>query len=250
MYGRVLISSIVAIASIGITGLGGCSSSMDRQIDRSSAMKTANPAKSLPETNKSFTIKIDRATQQMQIIDANSAEVIKVPIGIGRGGLKSKRDMMDYVTPTGEFVVDLILYQQESFNQVSPKLRDRYLNSEFRELFAQPQGLKELFQNMNSLDFDGNGKPDKSYGIAYIGLNAASTNSVVTGPKMRYASWQGGANTPYWFSIALHGTPTEKTDIGAANSGGCIHVQQQVLKKLVEEGIVKIGTPVIIADSQ
>ncbi|NJQ98763.1 MAG: L,D-transpeptidase [Hydrococcus sp. CSU_1_8] len=67
---------------------------------------------------------------------------------------------------------------------------------------------------------------------------------------MRYASWQGGANTPYWFSIALHGTPTEKTDIGAANSGGCIHVQQQVLKKLVEEGIVKIGTPVIIADSQ
>ncbi|NJQ98764.1 MAG: hypothetical protein HC784_16780 [Hydrococcus sp. CSU_1_8] len=88
----------------------------------------------------------------MQIIDANSAEVIKVPIGIGRGGLKSKRDMMDYVTPTGEFVVDLILYQQESFNQVSPKLRDRYLNSEFRELFAQPQGLKELFQNMNSLD--------------------------------------------------------------------------------------------------
>jgi hypothetical protein len=248
MYGRGFVS-VIAIAFIGLTGLGGCSSSKDVPIDKPSAMKTANPSKSLSEKNKPYIIKIDRAAQQMQVIDANGVEVIKAPIGIGRGGLKTKRDMMDYVTPTGEFVVDLILYQQESFNSISPQLRDRYLNSEFRELFTQPQGLKELFQNMNSLDFDGNGKPDRSYGIAYIGLNATSTNSVVTGPKMRYASWVGGGNTPYWFSIALHGTPNEKTDIGAANSGGCIHVQQQVLKKLVEEGIVKIGRPVIISDS-
>jgi lipoprotein-anchoring transpeptidase ErfK/SrfK len=248
MYGRGLVS-IIAIALVGLTGLTSCSSSTDVEIDKPSAMKTANLSKSLPEKNKPYTIKIDRAAQQMQVIDANGAEAIKVPIGIGRGGLKTKRDMMDYVTPTGEFVVDLILYQQESFNSISPQLRDRYLKSEFRQLVAHPKGLKKLFQNMNSLDFDGNGKPDRSYGVAYIGLNA-STNSVVTGPKMRYASWQGGENTPYWFSIALHGTPNEQSDIGAANSGGCIHVQQQVLKKLVKEGIVKIGTPIIISDSR
>ncbi|MCU0534329.1 MAG: L,D-transpeptidase family protein [Hydrococcus sp. Prado102] len=249
MYDKGFVS-IIAIAFVGLMGLGGCSDPTNIQIDKPSAMKTSNPSKSSLEKNTPFTIKIDRVVQQMQVIDPNGAEVIKTPIGIGRGGLKSKRDMMDYVTPTGEFVVDLILYQQESFNRVSPQLHDRYLNSEFRELFAKPQGLKELFHNMNSLDFDGNRTPDRSYGIAYIGLNATSTNSVVTGPKMRYASWQGGENTPYWFSIALHGTPEEKTDIGAANSGGCIHVPQQVLKKLVEEGIVKIGTPVIISDSE
>lgn len=248
MYERRLVS-VIAIALVGLTGLTSCSSSTDVEIDKPSAMKTANPSQSIPETNKPYTIKIDRAAQQMQVIDANGAEAMKVPIGIGRGGLKTKRDMMDYVTPTGEFVVDLILYQQESFNSINPQLRDRYLKSEFRQLFARSQGLKKLFQNMNSLDFDGNGKPDRSYGVAYIGLNA-STNSVVTGPKMRYASWQGGENTPYWFSIALHGTPNEQSDIGAANSGGCIHVQQQVLKKLVEEGIVKIGTPIIISDSR
>jgi lipoprotein-anchoring transpeptidase ErfK/SrfK len=57
-------------------------------------------------------------------------------------------------------------------------------------------------------------------------------------------------NTPYWFSIALHGTPNESSDIGKANSGGCIHVEQNVLKKLVEEGAIEIGTRVIITDNR
>lgn len=238
---------------MGMIGLTGCNTNDAKaqlQNLKSSPIKASNSSKPQQENNKPFVIHINRSIKQMKVIDKNGIEVMKVPIGIGRGGLKPKQDMMDLVTPTGELVVDLILYQQENFNQVSSQLKDQYLQTEFREFFNEQQGLKKLFKNMNSIDFDGNGKPDQSYGIAYIGLNSAPTHSVVTGPKMRYTDWKGISKTPYWFSIALHGTPRENLDIGAANSGGCIHVQQNVLKELVEKGIVEIGTQVIISDSE
>ncbi|GEM_PF-1429534 len=213
------------------------------------------PISKTPETSpltiadrQPFTIKINRVTKEMTIFDHQNIEVIKTPIGIGRGGLKQKTDMMDFVTPTGEMEVDLILYQDENYSQISPQLKDKYLNSEFKTFFQNQQGLKQLFSNMNIIDFDSNGKPDNSYGIAYIGLTSAPNNNIVTGPKMRYANWQTGKNIPYWFSIALHGTPREEKDLGSANSGGCIHVSKEVLSEIIETEIIKIGTKVIITD--
>ena len=239
--------SLFLLSILGLTSLSGCGS---KDIVTHSPMPASHSSLPVPEKSKPFLLAIDRSGKRMKILDKNGIEVNNVPIGVGRGGLRPKQDMMDLVTPTGEFVVDLILYQNEKFNRVSPQLREQYLDSQFREFFVDEQGLKKLFDNMNLLDFDGDGKSDRSYGIAYIGLNAAPTSAAITGPKMRHANWQGGGNTPYWFSIALHGTPNESSDIGKANSGGCIHVEQNVLKKLVEEGAIEIGTRVIITDNR
>ena len=200
------------------------------------------------QENQPFVIKINRLTKEMKIFNNQGSQIIKTSIGIGRGGLKNKTHMMDLITPIGEMEVDIILYKDENFSQISPQLKEKYLSSDFKNFVENNQGLKELFSNMNIIDFDSNGKPDNSYGIAYIGLNPASNQNIVTGPKMRYANWQGGGNIPYWFSIALHGTPREEKDLGAANSGGCIHVSGDILLEIIETGIINIGTKVIITD--
>ena len=92
---------------------------------------------------------------------------------------------------------------------------------------------------MSSLDFDGDGAPDQAYGTGYIGL---TSSEAVTGPKMR--RYRG---TPYWYSIALHGTP-DPTSLGEARSGGCVHLPAALLQRLVTEERVQLGTEVVIAD--
>lgn len=135
---------LFSFVMLNLIGLSGCTSE-ERQPELQTSQNPPIPVSNSPKPeleNKPFTLHINRASKQMTIIDKNGAEVMKVPIGIGRGGLKPKRDMMDLVTPTGELVVDLILYQQETFNQVNPKLQEKYLQSEFREFFGDKQGLK------------------------------------------------------------------------------------------------------------
>lgn len=181
---------------------------------------------------------IDRKSLQMQLINAKGQELLRSPIGIGRGGLKKKRSMADEITPTGTFTVDLILSKDEQSNQISSANAKRYRKTSRTDLVSSKSGLARLFNNMNSLDFDGNGKPDRAYGDAYIGLDGQGT-----GPKMH--SWRG---TPYWYSIALHGTPNPASCIGKANSGGCVHLPADTLKKILAKELITIGTKVTIAD--
>lgn len=172
-----------------------------------------------------YHLHIDRAQRQLYVLNADGAVAWKAPCGIGRGGLAQKKSMADAVTPTGEFVVDLILDQQPQFDQSRRAL---------------PLSLAQLFQNMNTLDFNGDGRPDHAYGSAYIGL---ASKTAITGPKL--TTYRDG--TVYWFSIALHGTP-DPTTIGKAASGGCVHLSAETLAKLIEGGVVGIGTRVTIAD--
>jgi hypothetical protein len=133
--------------------------------------------------------------------------------------------MADNVTPTGEFMVDIILNHKPEFNQ---------------SLHPTSVNLAQLLHNMDNMDFNHDGRPDRAYGNAYIGLDS---KTAITGPKLtRYRD-----GTPYWFSIALHGTPDPAT-IGNAASGGCIHLSADTLAHLIEAGIVKIGTRVTISD--
>jgi hypothetical protein len=89
------------------------------------------------------------------------------------------------------------------------------------------------------LDFDGDGVPDRAYGDGYIGLRSSEA---VTGPKMR--RYRG---TPYWYAIALHGTP-DPSSLGEARSGGCVHLPASLLEQLVTGDHIQLGTQVIIAD--
>lgn len=183
---------------------------------------------------------IDRAGLQFYVMDQNGNVLFKAPCGIGKGGLKQKKNMSDSVTPTGEFTVDLILYENNSFDDILKSSADRYSKQKkYFGLISSPDGLSKLFQNMNSLDFNSDGKPDNAYGSGYLGLDSRTS---ITGPKM-----QEYKNTPYWFSIAIHGTPDEK-NVGKMNSGGCVHLKKADLSKLIETGFIKIGTKVIIGD--
>lgn len=144
--------------------------------------------------------------------------------------------MNDLVTPTGRFVVDIILSDAPGKCAIAPILRNRY-GGRGVDLKNNAK-LQELFAKMNDLDFNGDGKPDRAYGTAYIGLNGPNS-----GPKL--SKFRGRT---YWYSIALHGTPGEKQNLGAMNSGGCVHVPARTLKHVLDQDIVSIGSVVVISD--
>jgi hypothetical protein len=184
------------------------------------------------------TVYIDRKNQTLYLIDAARAAPPRplAPIGIGRGGLDEKATMGDLITPTGTFTVELILTTDGDHNAISPRARAARAASPDAALLTD---LPQLFDNMNTLDFDGDGSPDRAYGSAYIGL---ASDTAVTGPGLRRYK-----ETPYWYAIALHGTPDPST-LGAARSGGCVHLTAELLARLLDEEILTLGSPVTIAD--
>ncbi len=225
-------------------------------------------------------IKIDRVARTIQAYDSSGNLMLSSRVGIGRGGLGCKRSMEDFVTPKGTFVVDIVLTDNESLSKVSGSLTAHYRkNSTYAPYLRSAKDLTRLFASMSSLDFDADGKPDSAYGGGYIGLDAADgayaknstpgntsgeprieknekdrranasscaschSANVVTGPKA--SLYQGKV---YWYSIALHGTPNPQKAIGAATSGGCVHLDSATLKRLLS--LVSIGTRVDIFDGK
>lgn len=190
-------------------------------------------------TSEADIIHIDRKGRTLYVLKHDRI-IYRTHCGTGKGGLKTKKNMSDLITPTGDFKVDLILYKKSKYNAVSKNNIDKYKHSKkYGKFIISTGGLNILLENMNSIDFDKNGIPDYAYGTGYIGLNS---DMAITGPKMKAYN-----NVPYWFSIAIHGTPN-KDNIGKANSGGCIHLSEKDLSYLIETDIVKIGTKVIISD--
>lgn len=194
-------------------------------------------------TDVGASIVIRRAAMVLDVIGPDGAIAWSTPIGIGRGGLREKSSMADEVTPLGEFEVDLVLSKAGSHDSIAPTTAARFSKEpELGEYVADRAGLAKLFRNMNGIDFNGDGSPDGAYGSAYIGLSARASGGI-TGPKL--TKFRGAV--PYWFSIALHGTPDAR-NIGKANSGGCVHVPEEALERLIEKRTVRIGTPVVILE--
>lgn len=184
-------------------------------------------------------VHIDRAGRTLYLLDAATGAVRhEAPVGIGRGGLGEKQSMSDLITPTGTFTVDLIVTEGGTHDRVSDAALRRFSgDAEYAALLAD---LPALYANMSRLDFDADGTPDRAYGAGYIGL---TSSEAVTGPKMR--RYRDG--TAYWYSIALHGTPAPSS-LGAARSGGCVHLPEALLLSLVTEEVLTIGSAVVIAD--
>jgi len=150
-----------------------------------------------------------------------------------------KTRMTDNITPTGIFEIEIMLSHNPDWNHAAANVVAQYQRTEFSTLVASPAGLATLFDNMNRLDFNHDGRADAAYGSAYLGL---SSRKAITGPKL-----QKFQTTPYWFSIALHGTP-DSANIGQSNSGGCVHLSAESLRTLITEGLATIGTRVTISD--
>lgn len=144
--------------------------------------------------------------------------------------------MDDLITPTGRFLVDIILCNDPHKCAIAPELRHRYARRGID--LGRGAKLQALFATMNDLDFDGDGKPDRAYGTAYIGLNGPGS-----GPKL--SQFKGRT---YWYSIALHGTPDEKRNLGRMNSGGCVHLGGNILNQILAKNTVAIGSTVVISD--
>jgi hypothetical protein len=183
---------------------------------------------------------IERKTCRLLVLDEKGKPVLESPVGLGRGGLAVKQSMADCITPTGEFKVDIVLCKESRFNAVAGSSADKYkADSSALAYLSSSLGLARLFANMNSLDFNGDGKPDCAYGAAYVGLD--SGDSGLSGPKL--SKFKG---KPYWFSIAVHGTLNESSDIGKFCSGGCIQVPAANLMKLIKNKSLQIGTRVVV----
>jgi hypothetical protein len=183
---------------------------------------------------------VDRMARVAYVLSDSGTVLEQTAAGIGRGGLGEKSSMADRISPTGHFTVDLILTRSGSHNAVMADVVQRFSSEPaYAALLSTPAGLSQLFENMSRLDFDGDGAPDRAYGDGYIGLRSSEA---VTGPKMR--RYRG---TPYWYAIALHGTP-DPSSLGEARSGGCVHLPASLLEQLVTGDHIQLGTEVIIAD--
>lgn len=206
------------------------------------AALAAPPGAADPAPGAPVSAHVDRTGRRIYLLDADGRVVESAPVGIGRGGLARKTAMSDLITPTGTFSVDLVLTDDGGHDAVAAEAVRRFAGDpEFARLLAGEPGLPGLFANMNGIDFDGDGAPDRAYGVGYIGL---TSDDAVTGPKMRRFSRDG---TAYWYSIALHHTP-DPANLGAANSGGCVHVSEALLRRLVDDGVLTLGSTVTIAD--
>lgn len=198
-------------------------------------------------------IYIDRKGRKLYTVDATGAVTAQYPIGIGKGSIRrTKRSMSDNITPIGDFKVELVLSKNADFNAIDRSFLKKYRTSPtFLSLVNSKSGLEQLFKNMNSIDFNADGKPDNAYGAAYIGLTSRTaitgpntSRTAIAGPKMHLYG-----NVPYWYSIAIHGTPNPDKALGQATSGGCIHLGEDALMKLIGEKFVKVGTRVTIQDA-
>lgn len=191
------------------------------------------------QTEGQNSILIDRKSKRMSLVDETGKTLISCRIGIGKGPLSAKTSMNDFITPTGKFVVDVVLTDDAKLNQIDRGRQvELSIDPRFAPLVKDGKGLADVFKTMNRQDFNRDGKPDQAYGFAFLGLDGK-----VTGPKLIAAG-----KSARWYSIALHGTPNEAKAIGRATSEGCIHVQKAVLQKILTEHLVEPGTPVYIND--
>lgn len=201
-------------------------------------------------TNETYSIRIERKSKRISVFDSSGKVVLRGPVGIGKGGLLGKRNMADLVTPTGNFVVNIVLSNDQRQVKISPELRNKYKSDKaYADFLNSPEGLVRMFNNMSSLDFDGDGKGDTAYGAGYVGL--ALSPSAGSAVKRRASSIVGPGARVYqgkvsWYSIAIHGTPNPERALGKATSGGCVHVDAKNLKTLLD--IVPLGTSVSITD--
>jgi hypothetical protein len=182
---------------------------------------------------------IDRKKRSMSVVSESGKILVSCPVGIGRGPLKNKSNMQDCITPVGEFFIDVVLSDNPRFNDIAMAQKSQIAkNARFARLVKDGDALAKVFRTMNEQDFNRDGIPDRAYGFAYFGLNGKNT-----GPKLIEAG-----PSARWYSIALHGSPNEAKAIGGATSEGCIHVSQSILKRLLSEHLIGVGTRVHIKD--
>ena len=152
-------------------------------------------------------------------------------VGYGKNGVGCIGSTFEEgITPLGTFKVNAIMSQdrfemEETLIQQSRKAK-RYLS-------------ENLFNNMNSIDFKGDGETGE-YGSGYISLTPVPS----TPQPFNFNEYNGIYR---WYSFAIHGT-NDETRIGKRVTGGCINMQNKDIKKLIKS--INLGDEVVVISNQ
>ncbi len=152
-------------------------------------------------------------------------------VGYGKNGVGCIGSTFEEgVTPLGTFKVNAIMSKDrfemdKSLIEKSGKTKN-YL-------------AKNLFNNMNSIDFKGDGETGE-YGSGYISLTPVPS----TTQPFRFNEYDG---TYRWYSFAIHGT-NDETRIGQRVTGGCINMNNSELDQLIKT--VNLGDEVLITSNK
>lgn len=156
----------------------------------------------------------------------------RFPVGMGRNGITGAgRRFRPGFSLLGEFRINAIL-SYDRF-EMEEKL--------VRESGKPEKWLREnLFRNMSSIDFDGDGKGGE-YGAVYIGLRPVDSPG---GQPFHFGEYKGVFR---WYSYAIHGTQDESR-VGKKITGGCINLRQVDLEKLLLEVQLEDRVTVVSAE--
>ena len=161
----------------------------------------------------------------------NEGNEMVFEVGYGKNGVGCIGSTFEEgVTPLGTFKVNAIMS------------KDRFEMDEtlIKQSGKTNQYLSEnLFNNMNSIDFKGDGETGE-YGSGYISLTPIPS----TPQPFSFNEYDG---TYRWYSFAIHGT-NDETRIGKCITGGCINMNNKEISKLIKS--INLGDKVIVRSNQ
>ena len=208
--------ALAGIAWAGLVALYGCSAST----------KTSSRT---PEVTGPIKVEIDLNDPALSfgvLPQGESRTIFKV--GYGKNGVTCPGSRFEEgYTPLGRFKVNAILSNKRF--EMDPKLIAQSGKTE-HEL------RQTLFQNMNSIDFNGDGEVGE-YGSGYISLMPEGS----TQQPFRFNTYGGKFR---WYSFAIHGSNNDKR-IGQRVTGGCVNVAEPTLRTLLSS--VKLGDTVVVS---
>ncbi|WP_413429180.1 L,D-transpeptidase [Synechococcus sp. Cu2B8-bc1011] len=152
-------------------------------------------------------------------------------VGYGKNGVGCIGSTFEEgITPLGTFKVNAIMSKDrfemdEGLIKKSGRTKD-YL-------------AKNLFNNMNSIDFKGDGETGE-YGSGYISLTPVPSSP----QPFNFNEYDG---TYRWYSFAIHGT-NDETRIGQRITGGCINMNNRDINQLIKT--VNLGDEVLVTSNK
>ncbi len=161
----------------------------------------------------------------------SDGEQIVFEVGYGKNGVSCEGSIFEEgVTPLGRFKVNAIMSKDrfemdEDLIKKSGKTKNYLANN--------------LFKNMNSIDFKGDGETGE-YGSGYISLTPVPS----TPQPFRFNKYDGIFR---WYSFAIHGT-NDETRIGKRVTGGCINMNNKDINQLTKT--LSLGDEVLVTSKQ
>ena len=152
-------------------------------------------------------------------------------VGYGKNGVGCIGSTFEEgVTPLGTFKVNAIM-SKDRFEMDGNLIK--------KSLKTKNYLTKNLFNNMNSIDFKGDGEVGE-YGSGYISLTPVPS----TPQPFRFNEYDGIYR---WYSFAIHGT-NDETRIGQRVTGGCINMKNRDLDQLIKT--INLGDEVHVTSNQ